>query len=87
MTLKEVAAAIRRVSKLDAKQTDGAYQDGWDAGSAFAVRAFEADPDFTLRERLEALAVELSYRGGPGPKIHSNEVARRLRELLNGGGT
>lgn len=59
-----------------------------------AIRAFEADPDFRLRERVEALAVELyaepaKYLADMRHPIDLSyaeavrDFARRLRELLN----
>lgn len=71
MTLSEVAARIR----LMYLSTPGAWA---------VIEAFEADPDFHLRERVEKLAEEFETMDDkPFPHVlcHQND-ARRLREVL-----
>jgi hypothetical protein len=53
------------------------------------IEAFESDPEFTLPERVEALAKELDGKGTlfPDPVWESNDwIVTRLRELLGEGG-
>ena len=53
--------------------------------NARAVRAFESDPDFTLRSRIEKLAEECGRASVYGPLEHRElwiGMERRLREVL-----
>ena len=51
-------------------------------GVQATIKAFEADPDFTLRSRIEALAEEIGTLSGFEPTIGTHMLLARLRELL-----
>lgn len=51
-------------------------------GIGVAVRAFEADPDFTLREKLQA-AYDKSREQSKHPFFAGQRLRRLVRELLN----
>lgn len=78
MTLAEVAKKIRDDSPFDGS-TDQ------------AIKALEKDPDWTLRERVEALAKELESQNQHAEPssvwsgwVRVADHAHRLRELLEG---
>ena len=59
----------------------------WDQVRA-VIEAFEADPEFKLPERVEALAKEYDQtRSFLVSGIIPQDVARRLRELIPKGGS
>ena len=54
-------------------------------GVQATIKAFEADPDFTLRSRIEALAEEWKYYckfDEDGNFEEAGFFARRLRDIL-----
>jgi hypothetical protein len=90
MTLSEVAAFERKAAP--SKRWNTRYDPDaaiWDAVLG-VVERFEADPDFTLRARIEKLAVEwkdLALMDDDAPfadePTERGYFARRLREVLN----
>lgn len=84
MTLAEVAARMR------AEEKGFLTSDAQAAWLEHAVLAFEADPEFKLPERLEALEKAYAWNGpDPGYRsllssegwVHRSDVARSLREV------
>ena len=79
MTLAEVASRIRRGIRQISR--DKEEQARYEQALESMVRMFESDPDFTLRERLEAELDSASIT--KNPKVGCVSV-ERLRELLEG---
>lgn len=81
VTLAEIAAKLQSPYYPDGRATSD-----YGAGVLSTIRAFEADPDFTLRARIEALATEFLAEEAPdghgGWCIDAPYVHRRLRECL-----
>lgn len=79
MTLAEVAAKIRVTVHT------GGHSDNWCDGVLAAVRMFEADPEFKLPDRVEALSAEMKSSAEALSPIEGRrrlEFARRLDEIL-----
>jgi hypothetical protein len=87
LTLKEVAESLRAELKAREKK------DVQDPEALEILEVFESDPDFSLRERLEALADNLAEDEDTSNgycKCRDCQPLRpsnRVRELLKGGGT
>lgn len=77
MTLSDVAATQRhKLRRL-------ASENGRSWGNT-VIKAFEADPDFSLRDRIEAMAKDLERPYDPGfDRPSAKGIARRLREVLD----
>ncbi len=78
MTLAEVAAKIRVTVYT-------VHSDDWCDGVLAAVRMFEADPEFKLPDRVEALSAEMKSSAEALSPIEGRrrlEFARRLDEIL-----
>ena len=85
MTLAEVVRKNRLEWTLDRHGLESS------AAASHVLHDVEADPDFTLRDRVEALATAIEHehpvityedgtiRSGWCPEV---EIARRLREVL-----
>lgn len=77
MPLKNVAAKLRKSNwptGLTRKQV-----------ANLVIDRFEADPDFTLRDRVEAMAADLERPYAPGLDQPTGAgIARRLRNVLEG---
>jgi hypothetical protein len=92
VTLAEVAAAARRACNGELRDGDGnlrTFHPFWVQGVKETLRNLEADPDFTLRERVEEFAGECEHFATVSPDVrgprllHADEVARKLHALLN----
>ena len=77
MTLQEVARSERK--KVPLRLTRILQGEGFDI-----IASFEADPDFKLRERVEAMVADLERPyNGYNAEITPKGIARRLREVLD----
>lgn len=99
MTLAECAARLREELK-QSQFSAPPYGPSISAGVLHAIDAFEADPEFKLPERLDALVKEWEERqdasdsapfvgSGPAdpttwPLMMAGDAARRLREVREG---
>lgn len=83
-TLKECADFVRQTQEAIVTESGNDYG-AWISAEG-ALNIIEASPDFTLRERLEALLKEMEADEGEYPAVRP-WVARKLKEVLSPEGT
>lgn len=82
MTLAEVTRKFWALHPRPLPEDD---RSEWEARLADLLVEIEADPDFTLRERIEAMAQDLERPYEPGyDRLTARGMAHRIREALEG---
>jgi hypothetical protein len=82
VTLANIVAHARAEAKRLRSEHQVPYAEGLAVYLEVEANSIEADPDFKLREKVEALAEQLEHE--PYDEFGKRAAAQRIRELLEG---